>query len=646
MFVSDRSFWRWYFIFVAILSVWYLYIWRNNTGTWFSLVKASFLLAVFLIFFDKNINLERFLYHQYPVPDFVIHLTSVLLISIPTVLSFFYPTQIVFHQSGKLLLLFWTAGVATWLMQSANRKKLASQNFFLVFLSGGVLYKLVLFIPEIQTAPFSLGWSEGSRFYNASLFFSPIVYREIFALPVLHPTRYLLQSIPFLTGSNLIILHRFWQVLLWVGLVGLGSFSLVKRLNFANKIHALIYGLWVFLFFFQGAVYYHLIVCVILVFLGYNQKHPWRTLVFVVIASVWAGLSRVNWIPVPALLAVTIYLLETPVKRENLLRYLRFPILWCLTGGISAIIINRFYALLSGNALGQFSSSFSSYMIWSRLLPNTTYSPGIILGLLIVVLPLLLLVFQQIKFNGVRNYFQWIRTFGLAGILILFGLGGIVVSVKIGGGGDLHNLDAFLVFWVVIAMFIILNRFRFETDIQQNPPPLNFGFVLFAVIVPIALVFQQKANWNFRNVNLQYNDVFQLQQAMDIIDEYPGDVLFISERQLLTFRIIQNVKLIPDYEKVFLMEMVMSNNQPYLEEFHRKLANHEFSAIVSDSVSTKTQDIKDSFWIENNLWVDKVVYPLLDYYEPVYSLQENTIVLLIPRDQVELYDRLSRIKSK
>ena len=175
---------------------------------------------------------------------------------------------------------------------------------------------------------------------------------------------------------------------------------------------------------------------------------------------------------------------------------------------------------------------------------------------------------------------------------------------------------------------------------------MNFGFVLFAVIVPIALVFQQKANWNFRNVNLQYNDVFQLQQAMDIIDEYPGDVLFISERQLLTFRIIQNVKLIPDYEKVFLMEMVMSNNQPYLDEFHRKLANHEFSAIVSDSVSTKTQDIRDPFWIENNLWVDKVVYPLLDYYEPVYSLQENTIVLLIPRDQVELYDRLSRIKSK
>jgi len=646
MFVSDRSFWRWYFIFVAILSVWYLYIWRDNMGTWFSLASASFLLAVFLIFFEKKINLECFLYHQYAIPDFVIHLSSVLLISIPSVLSFFYPTQIVFHQSGKLLLLFWTAGTATWLMQSVKRKKLSSQNFLLVLLSGGVIYKLGLFIPEIQTAPFSLGWSEGSRFYNASLFFSPLVYKEIFALPVLHPTRYLLQSFSFLVGSNLIIIHRFWQVILWIGLVGLGCYSLVKRLDFPNKVHAFIYGLWLFLFFFQGAVYYHLIVCVILVLLGYDQKHPWRTLIFVVIASVWAGLSRVNWIPVPALLAVTIYLLETPVKREKWLMYLRFPIIWCLTGGISAIITNRSYTLLSGNDTGQFSSSFSSFMIWSRLLPNTTYSPGILLGLLIVVLPLMLLILQQIKINGVRNYFHWIRTFGLAGILIVFGLGGIIVSVKIGGGGDLHNLDAFLVLWVVIATFIFLNRFTFETDIQQYPQPLNFGFVLFSVIVPIALAFQQNTNWNFRNVNLQYDDVFQLQQAIDIIEEYPGDVLFISERQLLTFGIIQNVKLIPDYEKVMLMEMVMSNNQPYLEEFHQKLANHEFSAIVSDSVSTITQDINDPFWIENNLWVDKVVYPILDNYEPVFSLQENSIVLLIPRGQVELYDRLMRIISR
>jgi hypothetical protein len=91
------------------------------------------------------------------------------------------------------------------------------------------------------------------------------------------------------------------------------------------------------------------------------------------------------------------------------------------------------------------------------------------------------------------------------------------------------------------------------------------------------------------------------------------------------------------------MEMVMSNNQGYLEEFHRKLSQHEFSAIVMDSLATITQTEKDSFWVENNLWVDKVVYPILDHYEPVLSFENKTINLMIPRDQNDLYNQLQKI---
>jgi len=42
-------------------------------------------------------------------------------------------------------------------------------------------------------------------------------------------------------------------------------------------------------FLFQGAVYYHLMVCVVLVLLGYKKDKPLRTLIFVLLASVWAG---------------------------------------------------------------------------------------------------------------------------------------------------------------------------------------------------------------------------------------------------------------------------------------------------------------------------------------------------------------------
>lgn len=643
--LTDRVFWRWYWLFVAISSAWYLYIWRNQTGNGFFLGLGSFLVALFFLSFSHKINLIRFHFHGPKIPELIIWFISILLISLPALVIFLFPTQIVFHESGKLLLLLWASGIATWLLQKSKYKRSDSLNFLLIILISGVITKIGTFVPDVQAVPFSLGWSEGSRYYNASLFFSSKIYGEVVPLPVLHPSRYFLQAVPFLFGSNSILIHRLWQVILWIGLIGLGSYSMVKKMKISNKFIAWIFGLWLFLFFFQGAVYYHLMVSVIIVLLGYHQKHPWRTLIFVVVASVWAGLSRVNWMPVPALLAATLYLLETPGKGVLWLKYLKYPLLWSLAGVSSALIANRVYAVLSGNSVEQFSSSFSSYMIWSRLLPNTTYPTGILLGLLIVLLPLTALTVQQITKNGWRKYYHWIRTLGLLGILFVFGLGGVIVSVKIGGGGDLHNLDAFLVFWVLITSAIILGRYQFEDSQQISQTSLNFGLVLLAVLVPLIISFQKSTTWTFKDINQQQSDVQQLQAAFDIILEDPGEILFITERQLLTFGELRGIGLIPDYEKVFLMEMVMSNNQPYMDEFHRKLSNQEFSAILMEPISTIVQTPKDAFWVENNLWVDGVVYPILDDYEQVLSYQNNGINLMIPKNKPDLYDQLKKLSS-
>ncbi len=80
--------------------------------------------------------------------------------------------------------------------------------------------RLALFIPEISTQMTSLGWSEASRYYYASLFFSKSVYGSTAALPSLHPTRYLLQSLPFLIPNLPLWVHRAWQVFLWISLPG------------------------------------------------------------------------------------------------------------------------------------------------------------------------------------------------------------------------------------------------------------------------------------------------------------------------------------------------------------------------------------------------------------------------------------------
>ena len=62
-------------------------------------------------------------------------------------------------------------------------------------------------------------------------------------------------------------------------------------------------------------------------------------------------------------------------------------------------------------------------------------------------------------------------------------------------------------------------------------------------------------------------EVQQMQTVLDLLQDQPGDVLFISDRQLITFGELTGVRMVPDYEKVFLMEMAMGNNQPYLQGF-------------------------------------------------------------------------------
>jgi len=115
----------------------------------------------------------------------------------------------------------------------------------------------------------------------------------------------------------------------------------------------------------------------------------------------------------------------------------------------------------------------------------------------------------------------------------------------------------------------------------------------------------------------------------------PAQVLFITERQLLTFKAIQGTAaVIPDYEKVFLMEMAMANNKPYLETFYRQIKEQKFALIVSESLKVIYQDRSYAFNEENNAWVKRVVVPILCYYEPYDTLKKVRVQLLIPRQKV------------
>ncbi|HNZ14676.1 MAG TPA: hypothetical protein PKI51_01575, partial [Anaerolineaceae bacterium] len=152
-----------------------------------------------------------------------------------------------------------------------------------------------------------------------------------------------------------------------------------------------------------------------------------------------------------------------------------------------------------------------------------------------------------------------------------------------------------------------------------------------AVIVPVFFAFMRAGTWSFTLDKYDQVELSALRTALQSEKIADGPVLFISERQLLTFDELNDIAIVHPYEKVFLMEMAMSDNQAYLQKFYEQLENHDFAAIVTDPVSTKIQDRTRAFNEENNTWVTRVVIPLLEHYEVVRSFKGEEINLLVPK---------------
>ncbi|MCI0608124.1 MAG: hypothetical protein L0Z71_03550 [Anaerolineae bacterium] len=534
-----------------------------------------------------------------------------------------------------ILLAMWALKVAfgtTWQVSFAS-----------ALLLLGVAYEILIRFNVVTSYPLSMGWSEGSRYYYASLYFSKWIYGESFPFSTLHPTRYLLQSIPFLIPDLGLAAHRFWQFLLWIGLTAIAAITIAKRAFPAQEKYAqwLAAG-WLFLFLLRVGVYYHLEVMVIIPLLFVSTNHPWRSLIAVIVASIWAGISRVNWFPVPAMIAIAIYLLETPFTQsvdsntkpfKGILSYFSQPILWTVTGLLSALLAQVAYIFLSGNSgnADAFTSSFTSDLLWYRLWPNENHALGILPAILIVSGPLILTIIVAAR--------QWkslhpIRWQGLISMIIALFAGSLVVSTKIGGGGDLHNMDTYAVLVGTVAAYFIGGRVQVESSdswLQIRSWPV----LTTAVVIPLLFLIPLLRPYPKYNEDINQQVYGQLVQAVNDAGKN-GPVLFINERQLVALGDV-NVPLVYDYEVVTLMEMAMSGNQPYLDRFYNDLSNHRFAGIVATKQNTGIKEA-GSFFEENNVWNSRVSPYILCQYTPILTLEPegNRIEFYTPATELQI----------
>jgi hypothetical protein len=374
-----------------------------------------------------------------------------------------------------------------------------------------------------------------------------------------------------------------------------------------------------------------------------NLKMPWRHF-FIFISAGLLGSSinlwqrniiripeNINWwvvgfCLVAALIIFIIHRFETQ-KRYIELLWKGLLVALSITAIVSVFMVGE--GVL--NSVG--SSVTRQPLLWYRLFPNPTYPSGILLGLLIAIGPLILLMIYSIWTN------QWCISLPqqiiILGSLTILGGVGLIASVKIGGGGDLHNLDMFLIGLLFVAA--LTWRAGGNKLIEQSNQNSIWIKTIIALLVVIPVLrpilnIQPLEIPSDKDVN---NIIGTIQTEIDHAKS-EGDILFMDQRQLLTFGYIKNTPLIPEYEKKLIMDQAMSGNSGYFKQFYEDLARHRFSLIISDPLKvdlTKNKKNIHRFDSENDVWVQWVAEPILRFYKPIVTYKKWGLQLLIPNDK-------------
>jgi hypothetical protein len=248
-----------------------------------------------------------------------------------------------------------------------------------------------------------------------------------------------------------------------------------------------------------------------------------------------------------------------------------------------------------------------------------------LLGLLLATLPVILLLVWLVFSRQWRLNWMQALVFVASGLVFL--AGGVVASVKIGGGNNLHNFDLFLVTLVLLVGLALSGSQNLRMD---RWPQWAVAMLLLACFLPSWKAVQGGSMLHLPPRETTAEALETIQRRLGNAQKR-GEVLLIDQRQLLTFGELQGIQLVPEYEKKLMMDKAMAGDQDYFAQLYTDLANKRFAMILSEPLFTLTRDQDAGFSEENNAWVEWVAKPVLCYYAPVETLSDVRVQLLVPR---------------
>ncbi len=530
--------------------------------------------------------------------------------------------------------ILWVITLGFWL--SRADELLGWEPLWVATLLVGGAASLTGYLLEVTNYPFALSWSEGNRMYDWSVMFG----RARYIYPADQPLkafidlgRQFLWGLPFLFPQADIVIVRFWDSFIFTF-----PYMLLGWLAFRHwreeRLPWLLTGVWVYLLLSQGPIYTPLVICAILVVLAWRWPLP-AALGTVILASFLAQISRWTWLFAPSMWAII--LAFTSAKLTDRRVWTR-AVAFGLAGILGGYVLPWGYVLIrklnpSGLNLAYTADKMSNQaLLWYRLFPNPTFGAGILWALILAVGPLIALLLILVK-RKVWTPNLW-QAAAVIGALAAFLGVGLAVSVKIGGGSNLHNVDMFLI-GMVFAVVAATQGTRLGSLIwDQLSGRLERIVILLMLALPAFAPFASLQTLGLPPSN-------EADQALAVIRTETaaaaeqGEVLFLDQRQLLTFGYVQDIALVSEYEKKVLMQNAIENDEAYFAPYYRDLSMGRFTLIVSEPLKLGLSDEESNFGEENDAWVYWVAKPTLCFYKPLMTFKSVGVELLVPRNNIE-----------
>ncbi|HKZ55539.1 MAG TPA: hypothetical protein VJ123_08680 [Anaerolineales bacterium] len=523
-------------------------------------------------------------------------------------------------------------GAAAGLLWRGEPRDLASRAG-LGILCTGAAFLLTERLMLVSDYPFKLGWSEGNRLWDYSLYFLGDQYDVFgeFRFPgYLTPGRHGLWGLPFLIPHVSIGIVRLWDALLWTVPYFLLGWLLFARLMAGAPRKTLVgLALWTLLYLSQGPIYTPLVLGMILVLLTYSRRRFWLSLSGVALAGFYTGLSRWTWMAAPAMWAALLAVMDVEWdKGHRWWRSLGRPAALALVGLAGGLLAQRALgATWLGSGEGE-SVAFDQPLLWYRLFPNATLKLGILLNLLLAVGPLIGLLIVGLR----RRWIAWhvlthSAVWGALGVSLAVGL---VISVKMGGGSNLHNLDLFLLTLLLVAGRALAPSFgaRLRSPDHGSGAACVLGSA--ALVIPVFFAVVQGSYIRLPNDEIVRSSLEQVQQATRLAAQ-EGEVLFFDQRQLFTFGHLTGVPLSMDYEMKDVMNQAMAGNTPFFERLRADLVRGRYRMIVAPPQTVVWHGKGHPFGEEDDAWVRNVTLLLLEFYKPVQKFDEVGLWLMAPK---------------